>query len=366
MPDVLHLRGPVRLDADDVRDQAWVLGRAPDVRASHRGGPDVQVLDGWVLPGPGRRALPHRPGRRTGRWTPPPPRRRPAPTGTPARCWSATRARRPTPGGWTRVTTCHASSGPAATSPAAGATSATSPWRSSRRPWWRRSATRRAEVTAGSRSSGTGSTGTSVTWRPAGPPTSSSRRSPPRTRPAPGSPPTASPRTACPTCWPRASTASSTAPASRPTTIERGAARGVAVVPTLVNIATFPGLADAGEERFPTWSAHMRRAARPAARDRRRRCTRPACRCSSAPTPEGRCRTGSSPTEVAELVAAGLPAAAAVGAASWDARRWLGRDGLVEGARADLVVLDEDPLLDPATLRRPRAVVLGGHAVVAH
>jgi imidazolonepropionase-like amidohydrolase len=37
------------------------------------------------------------------------------------------------------------------------------------------------------------------------------------------------------------------------------ASRGVAIVPTLVNIATFPKLADGGESKFPRWSAHMRR-----------------------------------------------------------------------------------------------------------
>lgn len=37
------------------------------------------------------------------------------------------------------------------------------------------------------------------------------------------------------------------------------ASRGVAIVPTLVNIATFPQLADGGDAKFPRWSAHMRR-----------------------------------------------------------------------------------------------------------
>ncbi|WP_060885208.1 amidohydrolase, partial [Streptomyces caniscabiei] len=37
------------------------------------------------------------------------------------------------------------------------------------------------------------------------------------------------------------------------------ASRGVAIVPTLVNIATFPSMADGGEAKFPHWAAHMRR-----------------------------------------------------------------------------------------------------------
>ena len=63
-----------------------------------------------------------------------------------------------------------------------------------------------------------------------------------------------------------------------------------------------------------------------------------------------------------ELHAAGLPAAAALAAASWDARAWLGHDGLVEGAQADLVVYPEDPRTDLQVLRAPSYVVLRGRA----
>lgn len=149
------------------------------------------------------------------------------------------------------------------------------------------------------------------------------------------------------------------------TTTAAAAAAGVAVVPTLVNIATFPDLAAAGEGRFPTWAAHMR------ALHARRYETVASLHDAGVPLFVGTDAGGVLPhglvaDEVDELVAAGLPVAAAVGAASWDARAWLGRDGLVEGARADLLVLDADPLVDPSTLHRPRAVVLAGRTVVAH
>ncbi len=49
--------------------------------------------------------------------------------------------------------------------------------------------------------------------------------------------------------------------------------------------------------------------------------------------------------EVERLISAGLPRAAAVGAASWTARAWLGLPGLTDGAPADLVVFDEDPVV---------------------
>jgi imidazolonepropionase-like amidohydrolase len=148
-------------------------------------------------------------------------------------------------------------------------------------------------------------------------------------------------------------------------TIEQAAARGVAVVPTLVNIATFPDLAAGGEDKFPAWAAHMR------ALHATRYTTVAAMHEAGVPLYVGTDAGGSLPhglvaSEVAELVAAGLDPVVAVGAASWDARRWLGRDGLVEGGRADLLVLDEDPTVLPATLHRPRAVVLGGRAFVAH
>lgn len=150
-----------------------------------------------------------------------------------------------------------------------------------------------------------------------------------------------------------------------PETIDAAARAGVAVVPTLVNIATFPDLAAAGEAKFPTWSAHMR------ALHAGRTATVRSLHEAAVPLYVGTDAGGSLPhglaaAEVAELVAAGLPPAVAVGAGSWAARSWLGRDGLVEGGRADLLVLDADPVVDPVTLRHPRAVVLGGRVVVAH
>ncbi|MFF9508677.1 hypothetical protein ACF1BU_11435 [Streptomyces sp. NPDC014724] len=62
-------------------------------------------------------------------------------------------------------------------------------------------------------------------------------------------------------------------------------------------------------------------------------------------------------------VRAGLPAHAALGAASWTARAWLGLPGLVDGAPADLVAYAGDPTLDPAVLNRPSRIVLRGRVV---
>ena len=68
--------------------------------------------------------------------------------------------------------------------------------------------------------------------------------------------------------------------------------------------------------------------------------------------------------ELGLLVAAGLTPAAALRAATLAPARFLGVDAdsgtIAVGKRADLVLLDENPLVDIAATRRIRAVVLGG------
>jgi imidazolonepropionase-like amidohydrolase len=67
--------------------------------------------------------------------------------------------------------------------------------------------------------------------------------------------------------------------------------------------------------------------------------------------------------EVAELTRAGLPALDALSAATWNARAWLGRPGLTEGAPADLVVYPSDPRADVRVLAAPSRIVLRGRVV---
>jgi imidazolonepropionase-like amidohydrolase len=68
--------------------------------------------------------------------------------------------------------------------------------------------------------------------------------------------------------------------------------------------------------------------------------------------------------EVDALVAAGLPVDVAVGAASWTARDWLGlSNGFVGETAADLVFYDEDPLVNPSVLGRPKRIILKGRVV---
>lgn len=140
------------------------------------------------------------------------------------------------------------------------------------------------------------------------------------------------------------------------------ASRGVAIVPTLVNIATFPGLAAGGETKFPAWSAHMRRL------HARRYDTVRNAYDAGIPVYVGTDAGGALPhglvaEEVAELVTAGIPAVRALSATTWAAREWLGRPGLDEGAPADLVVYEQDPRTDVRVLAAPRRVVLNGRVV---
>ena len=67
--------------------------------------------------------------------------------------------------------------------------------------------------------------------------------------------------------------------------------------------------------------------------------------------------------EVAALAGAGIPLADVVAQASWRGREWLGWPGLEEGAPADLIVYDEDPRANLATMAQPRRIVLRGQVV---
>src|SRR3954463_1932115 len=69
-------------------------------------------------------------------------------------------------------------------------------------------------------------------------------------------------------------------------------------------------------------------------------------------------------SEVRELADYGFSAEAALGAAPWWAREWLGLDGrLSEGTTADFVVYDRNPLEDLTVLATPKRIVLRGRVV---
>ena len=145
--------------------------------------------------------------------------------------------------------------------------------------------------------------------------------------------------------------------------IERMADREVALVPTVMQLDKFPGYADAGRSRFPDYTSTMT--------DlyiRRRETIMSAYEAGvqlyAGSDGGGVSRHGNLAGEVIAMVALGLPPEYALGAASWRARAWLGWNAtLEEGAPADFVVYDGNPLDDLSLLLRPACVVLRGRVV---
>lgn len=134
--------------------------------------------------------------------------------------------------------------------------------------------------------------------------------------------------------------------------------RGTALVPTLINIENFPGIADAAA-KYPTYAKHMRdlytscRARVGAAREA-------GVSIYAGTDAGGMIAHGRIADEVEALQGVGMTATEALGAACWDARAWLGRPALEHGASADLVCFNEDPRGGADVLNRPDLIVLRG------
>ncbi len=140
-------------------------------------------------------------------------------------------------------------------------------------------------------------------------------------------------------------------------------ARGTSLVPTVMQLDKFPEYAEAGAARFPAYAATMTDL------HARRRATIMAAYDAGIPLYAGSdgggvSRHGNLAGEVVAMADLGMPADYALGAASWRARQWLGWNaGLDEGAPADFVVYDRDPLTDLSVLLAPARVVLRGVVV---
>jgi imidazolonepropionase-like amidohydrolase len=133
---------------------------------------------------------------------------------------------------------------------------------------------------------------------------------------------------------------------------------GTALVPTLINIENFPGIADAAA-KYPTYAQHMR--------DLYGSCRARVGTAREAGVPiyagtdaGGMIAHGRIADEVEALKGIGMDPTEALGAASWAARSWLGRPGLEHGASADLLCFAEDPRLGPRVLGAPDLVILRG------
>ena len=144
--------------------------------------------------------------------------------------------------------------------------------------------------------------------------------------------------------------------------VARLAASGGALVPTLINIDNFPGIADSARAKFPIYASHIERlygTARARVRAAYEACVPIYCGTDAG----GYVVHGRVADEIVALHEAGLPAEAALAAGSWAARRWLGQANLEEGAPADFVVYDADPRTEIGVLRSPVRIVLRGRVL---
>jgi imidazolonepropionase-like amidohydrolase len=145
--------------------------------------------------------------------------------------------------------------------------------------------------------------------------------------------------------------------------VDELARRGTALVPTMINIATFGGIADRAEQKFPSYAAHMR-----ALQARFPTVVRAAYQ-AGVPLYVGSDAGGGIDHGLAarEMLLlheqAGMAPLDVLRAGSWGARAWLGFPGLVEGGLADLVGYDRDPRRDLTVLLEPARIILRGRVV---
>jgi imidazolonepropionase-like amidohydrolase len=144
--------------------------------------------------------------------------------------------------------------------------------------------------------------------------------------------------------------------------VARLAAGGGALVPTLINIDNFPGIADSARAKFPVYASHIERL-HGTARARVRAAFEAGVPIYCGTDAGGYVAHGRVADEIVALHEAGLPAEAALAAGSWAARRWLGQANVEEGAPADFVVYDADPRAEVRVLRSPVRIVLRGRVL---
>lgn len=136
---------------------------------------------------------------------------------------------------------------------------------------------------------------------------------------------------------------------------------GTTLVPTLINIETFPGIA-AGASKYPRYAGQML--------DLYARVRTTVGKAIEAGIPVyagtdagGGIAHGRIVDEVIALHEAGMTTEQALGAASWTARGWLGWSGIRESSAADIIAYDDDPRADLNALRSPKRMVLRGRVI---
>ncbi|HEX5598742.1 MAG TPA: amidohydrolase family protein [Micromonosporaceae bacterium] len=145
--------------------------------------------------------------------------------------------------------------------------------------------------------------------------------------------------------------------------IDEMARRGTALVPTMINIATFGSIAERAQEKFPGYAKHML-----ALRDGFPGVVAAAHE-AGVPIYVGTDAGGGISHGLAarEMMLlherAGMSRMDVLRAASWGARDWLGFPGLVEGGLADLVVYESDPRSDLRVVQAPSRIILRGRII---
>ncbi|MEC3980320.1 amidohydrolase family protein [Amycolatopsis sp. H20-H5] len=132
----------------------------------------------------------------------------------------------------------------------------------------------------------------------------------------------------------------------------------VALVPTLINIENFPGIADKAG-KFPAYAAHMR-ALHAGVGSMVSSAIEAGVAVYAGSDAGGMVEHGRLVDEIEALHRAGMSAEQALASASWAARDWLGHPGIADGAPADLLVYPVDPRENLAALRHPSHIILRG------
>ncbi|HEX6968284.1 MAG TPA: amidohydrolase family protein, partial [Micromonosporaceae bacterium] len=145
--------------------------------------------------------------------------------------------------------------------------------------------------------------------------------------------------------------------------LDEMARRGTALVPTMINVATFGDIADRAQPKFPRYAKHML-----ALRDGFPTLVAAAYE-AGVPIYVGTDAGGGIEHGLAaeEMLLlherAGMSPVDVLRAVSWGARAWLGFPGLVEGGLADLVVYEADPRADLRVVRAPSRIILRGRVI---
>ncbi|NUQ89070.1 MAG: amidohydrolase family protein [Glycomyces artemisiae] len=137
------------------------------------------------------------------------------------------------------------------------------------------------------------------------------------------------------------------------------AAKGISLVPTMINIETFDDIAAGADVKFPRYADHMRRLKR-GFPDVVRAAWEAGVQVRLGTDAGGGIDHGLAAEEMRLLhESAGIPLAEVVAAASWKAREWLG----LAPDLGDVVVYDRDPRTDLTAAREPSLIVLRGRIV---